>query len=43
MDDSQKRVQEMTQAVAELNRQELIPDWELLFWTFSDRISLGVR
>lgn len=44
---------EMTEAVAELNRQELIRHWELLFWTFllfgfgrypySDWISLGVR
>jgi hypothetical protein len=33
----------MPEAVAELNRQELIRDWELLFWTFLDRISLGVR
>jgi hypothetical protein len=43
MDDEQKRAQVMPEAVAELNRQELIRDWELLFWTFLDRISLGVR
>lgn len=35
MDDEQKRAQEMPEAVVELNRQELIRDWELLFWTFS--------
>ena len=34
MDDEQKRVPEMSEAVTELNRQELIRDWELLFWTF---------
>jgi hypothetical protein len=34
MDDEQKRAQEMPQAVEDLNRQELIRDWELLFWTF---------
>ena len=34
MNDEQKRAQETSQAVAELNRQELIRDWELLFWTF---------
>lgn len=34
MDDEQKRAQEMPQAVAELNGQELIRDWELLFYTF---------
>lgn len=33
MGDEQKRAQEIPQAVAELNRQELIRDWELLFWT----------
>jgi hypothetical protein len=33
----------MTEAFAELNRQEIIWDWELSFWTFLDRISLGVR
>ncbi len=43
MDDGQKRAQEMTEAVAEMNRQELIRDWELLFWMFLDRTSLGVR
>jgi CHASE2 domain-containing sensor protein len=34
MDDEQKRAQEIPQAVADLSRQELIRDWELLFWTF---------
>ncbi len=34
MDDDQKRAPEMPEQVAELNRQELIRDWELLFWTF---------
>ena len=43
MDDGEKRAQEMTDAVAKLNRQELIWDWESLFWTFLDRIRLGVR
>jgi hypothetical protein len=43
MDDEQKRAQEAPEAVVELNRQELIRDWELLFWTFLDRISVGVH
>lgn len=43
MDEGQKRAQEMTEAFAELSRQELIRDWKLLFWTFLDRISRRVR
>ena len=34
MDHEQKRAQEIPQVVAKLNRQELIRDLELLFWTF---------
>lgn len=34
MDRDRKRAQEMPEAVLELNRQELIRDWESLFWTF---------
>ncbi len=34
MDNAQNRAREMPQAVADLNRQELIRDWELVFWTF---------
>jgi hypothetical protein len=34
MNEDQEKVQAMPEPAADLNRQELIRDWELLFWTF---------
>jgi hypothetical protein len=34
MNDDQEKVPRSSAATVELNRQELIRDWELLFWSF---------